>query len=94
MIKSFKHKGLKALYKTGSTKGVVQDHVRKLTKILQLLDAATVLEDMNYPGSNLHSLSGNLADHHAVWVNKNWRVIFKFINGDAYVVNYLDYHKK
>lgn len=92
MIKSFKHKGLETLFKTGNTKGVKQDHVKRLRNILAKLDAAMEIEDMRYPGSKLHPLQGDFQDHHAVTVSGNWRIRFKFKNGDAEVVDYLDYH--
>ena len=47
---------------------------------------------MNYPGSFLHQLSGDKKSFHAVKVSGNWRVFFKFIDGDAYTVDYDDYH--
>lgn len=92
MIKSFKHKGLEMLFKTGKTKGVKQDHVKRLRSILAKLDSATDIEDMRYPGSKLHLLKGDFQDHYAVAVSGNWRVIFKFNKGDAEVVDYIDYH--
>lgn len=49
-------------------------------------------EDMNAPGWGWHLLSGNLAQHYAVTVNGNWRLTFKFEDGDAVLVDYLDYH--
>lgn len=91
MIKSFKHKGLETLFKTVNTKGIKQDQVKRLRNILAKLDSATDIEDMRYPGSKLHPLKGG-QDHHAVTVSGNWRVIFKFENGDAEVLDYLDYH--
>lgn len=50
------------------------------------------LKDMNYPGSNLHALSGDRKGQYSVKISGNWRVIFEFVNGDAYVVDYDDYH--
>jgi proteic killer suppression protein len=47
---------------------------------------------MNYPGSNLHKLTGDKKSQYAVKVSGNWRVFFEFFNGDAYVVDYDDYH--
>ncbi len=47
---------------------------------------------MNFPGSNLHKLSGKLKVQYSVRVSGNWRIFFKFIEGDAYVVDYDDYH--
>lgn len=47
---------------------------------------------MNIPGWRMHELSGNLEGHWAVWVNANWRLTFRFEDGDAILVNYQDYH--
>ncbi|MFZ5771829.1 MAG: type II toxin-antitoxin system RelE/ParE family toxin [Thermodesulfobacteriota bacterium] len=60
--------------------------------MLDRLNAADDLKDMNYPGSNLHALSGDRKGQYSVRVSGNWRVIFEFVNGDAYVVDYVDYH--
>ena len=92
MIKSWKHKGLKLFYETGSTKGIQAQHQRRLTMILQRLDAAIVAEDMNLPGMQFHPLKGELKGYCSVSVNGNWRVVFQFENGDAILVNYMDYH--
>ena len=92
MIKSFAHKGLEKLFYNNTKKGIKADHAQKLLDILDRLDAAVAAEDMRYPGSNLHMLSGKLKHHWSVKVNGNWRVTYKFIDGDAYIVNYEDYH--
>ena len=92
VIKSFKHKGLENFFKTGSKKGIRPDHANRLERILDRLDAANDIKDMNYPGSNLHQLSGDKKEQFAVKVSGNWRVFFEFINGDAYIVDYDDYH--
>jgi len=92
MIRSFAHKGLEDLFYDGTTKGVQQKHVRKLLDVLDLLDNAREVRDMNFPGSGLHPLKGNLAGHWAVKVSGNWRLTFRFENGDAHIVDYQDYH--
>lgn len=92
MIKSFKHKGLEDFFYTGNKKGIRPGHADKISWILDRLNAANDIMDMNFPGSYLHKLSGNLKDHFSVRVSGNWRIFFKFIDGDAYVVNYDDYH--
>jgi len=92
VIKGFRHKGLEKLFYDGKKKGVQPEHAGKLTDILDRLDAAAVVNDMNYPGSKLHPLKGNLKGHWSVKVSGNWRVIFRFKDGDAYVVDYKDYH--
>jgi len=92
MIKSFKHKGLEDFFYTGKKKGIKTQHAGRLERILDRLNAANEIKDMNYPGSNLHKLAGDKKDQYAVNVSDNWRVFFKFIDGDAYVVDYDDYH--
>lgn len=92
MIRSFAHKGLEDLFHDGATKGVQQKHVRKLLDVLDILDNAREVRDMNFPGSGLYPLKGNLAGHWAVKVSGNWRLTFRFENGDAHIVDYRDYH--
>lgn len=92
MIKSFKHKGLKKLYETGSKQGIKPEHATRLRLILARLDASSTQEDMNLPGLGLHPLKGSLKGFWAVTVSGNWRVIFQFENGNAIDVDYLDYH--
>ncbi len=92
MIKSFQHKGLEKLFLCGTKKGVQPEHAKKLEAILDRLDAAAAIGDMDYPGAYLHPLKGDLRGHWSVKVSGNWRIIFRFENGDAYVVDYVDYH--
>jgi proteic killer suppression protein len=92
MIKSFKHKGLKKLYESGSKQGVKQEQTPRLRLILARLDASTTAEDMNLPGLNLHALKGSLKKFWSVSVSGNWRVIFRFEDGYVLDVDYLDYH--
>lgn len=60
--------------------------------ILALLEQARPVEDMDAPGLRLHPLKGDLAGRWSVTVQANWRVIFRFVSGDAEIVSYLDYH--
>ena len=92
MIKSFKHKGLKKLYESGSKQGVKPEHADRLRLILARLDASTAAEDMNLPGLSLHALKGSLKNFWSVSVSGNWRVIFRFKDGYVIDVDYLDYH--
>ena len=92
MIKSFKHKGLKKFFETGNIAGINPAHRQKIRIRLAALDTASVVEDMDLPGFRLHSLKGDKQGLWAIDVNKNWRITFEFINGDAYIVNYEDYH--
>ena len=92
MIKNFKHKGLKEFFLTGNTRGISLDHGKKLRLILTKLNAINVIVDMNYPGSGLHPLKGNLKYFFSVNVSGNWRIIFRFEKGEVFDVDYLDYH--
>ena len=92
MIKSFKHKGLQLFYETGSTKGIQSEHVKKIRMRLVALDTAQELDDLKLPGFNLHPLHGDRDGTWSIKVNGNWRITFRFENGDVYIVNYEDYH--
>ena len=92
MIKSFKHKGLERFFFKGSKKGIRPEHADRLERILDRLNSSSDIKDMNYPGSYLHQLTGDKAGQFSVRVSGNWRVFFEFINGNAYIVDYDDYH--
>lgn len=92
MIKSFRHKGLEDFFLNDVLKGIIPDHATKLARILDRLDASLSVKDMDLPGFKLHKLSGKGKNIWSVWVNGNWRVTFYFERGNAYVVDYLDYH--
>ena len=92
MIKSFKHKGVEEFFYTGNKKGIKPEHAGKLERILDRLNAANDVKDMNYPGSNLHKLTGAKKGQYAIKVSGNWRLVFEFVDGDAYIINYEDYH--
>ena len=91
-IKSFRHKGLAAFFADGSKRGISPAHAGKLGDLLDRLDAASAVEDMAFPGSFLHPLKGPLEGRWSVRVSGNWRVVFRFMDGDAYEVSYEDYH--
>ena len=92
MIKSFVHKGLEDFFYDGARKGIQTKHASKITAILDRLDAANEIRDMNYPGSGLHPLLPKKSGRWAVKVSGNWRVTFEFRDGDALNVNIEDYH--
>ncbi len=92
MIVSFRHRGLKALYESGRSRRVAPEHVRKLLDILAVLDRSRGPHDVDLPGLGVHPLKGELKGHYAVTVSGNWRVTFRFKDGDAVDVDYLDYH--
>lgn len=92
MIKNFAHKGLKRFFLTGSTSGIQAIHTNRLRLLLAMLDKAQKVSDMDSPGARLHELQGKLKGHWSVTVQANWRLTFTFKDGDAYIVNYQDYH--
>ena len=92
MIQKFKHKGLKRLFESGTSSGVNPQHVNRIRMILALLETAEIIEDMDLPGLELHPLRGNREGTWAVKVSGNWRITFKIKNGDAFDLNYEDYH--
>ena len=92
MIKTFRHKGLKQFFEKGTTKGIQSTHGNKLNRILTTLHAAEEITDMNAPDFQLHPLKGNEQGVWSVSVNGNWRVTFRFEDGDAYILDYRDYH--
>lgn len=91
-IKKFRHKGLKKYFCDGEKSGIQPAYANQIGYILDLLDAAAVPNDMDFPGSDFHALKGELKDYYSVHVNGNWTIIFKFEAGDAYNVDLIDYH--
>lgn len=92
MIRTFRHRGLRELYERGRSSRVDQGHIAKLLRILTALDRSTGPDGMDIPGFRLHPLKGHLRGRYAVSVSGNWRVTFRFEDGDAVDVDYLDDH--
>lgn len=92
MIQSFRHKGLRRFYETESVAGVQPKHAKRLRMLLAALDSAQTVADMDVPGFKLHPLKGEEKGRWSVWVNGNWRVTFEFKDGQAYALDYEDYH--
>lgn len=92
MIESFRHKGLKRLYEEDGRSKLPADMIDRLRRILAALDAAMTIEAMDQPTFRLHPLRGDLRGFWAVTVRSNWRVIFRFEDGSAFDVDFVDYH--
>lgn len=92
MIKSFKHKGLKKYFETGSTAGIDPKQAKKISNRLIVLDLAKEINDIDLPGFFLHQLTGDRKGQWSITVTGNWRITFELNNGDVYIVNYEDYH--
>jgi len=92
-IATIRHKGLRRLYEKGDTRGVNASQADKLRDMLLALDAATIIEQMaTVPGWRLHPLKGGLKGYWSMTVSANWRLIFRFRDGDAYDLDLIDYH--
>ena len=92
MIVSWIHKGLKDFFETGSMAGIQAPHARRLAERLQVINQAKVIQDINLPPYRLHQLKGDRSGIWSISVTGNWRVTFKFEDGNAYIINYEDYH--
>jgi proteic killer suppression protein len=92
MIASFRHKGLRKYFESGSVAGIDPSHAKRLKMQLAALDTAVAIEDMDVPGFRLHPLKGIDKGRWSISVNGNWRVTFEFENGNAFILDYEDYH--
>ena len=93
MIKSFRHKGLKALYEDDNNRGVKQDQIKRLRALLARLEVSRTPADMDFPGLRLHPLKGEKVGFYAVDVSGNWRLVFRFDEiGDTADLDLVDYH--
>lgn len=92
MIASFKHRGLKQFFESGSTRGIQAAQAKRIRLILARLHAATCPQDMNLPGLVLHELMGERKGTWSVRVSGNWRITFIFDGIDACDVDLEDYH--
>lgn len=92
MIKSFQSKALKRYWTRGSRSAVSATYRDKIDLLLNALDAAKKPDDMKFPGSGFHSLTGNMAGRYALNVSRNWRLTFAWEDADAIDLDLEDYH--
>lgn len=93
MIKTFADRHTQALYATGESKRLPRNIIRRALRRLEYLDLATCLDDLKVPpGNRLHALGRDRKGQHSIAVNDQWRVCFRFSDGDAYDVEVTDYH--
>ncbi len=93
MIKSFKDKESKVFYNTGKSKKIPYELQKITLRKLDYLNSAYTIEDLKIPPANrLEKLKGDLKDFYSIRINKQYRIIFKFINNNAYEVSIIDYH--
>jgi toxin HigB-1 len=94
MIKTWKHKGLKGLFLSGSKKGISPDMADKVRRRLDVLDAANSLWALGLPGFRLHPLTGDMKGFYSIRITGNWRLTFRFEDGDVFDLDLEDYHGK
>lgn len=92
MTTTFSHKRLRKYFEFGSLAGIQHAHANRRKMQLVAPDTAQTIEDMDIPGFRLHPLKGGERGRWSIWVNGNWRVTFKFKNGNAFVLDDEDYH--
>ncbi len=92
MIIRFRHRGLRRLYEDDDRSGVNAEHADKIARILAQLKRSSKPADMDIPGFRLHPLKGDLAGFWAVTIRGNWRIVFRFEDGNVSDVDLIDYH--
>ena len=92
MIRTFRHRGLKRLFEEGDASKVRADQVGRIVGILAHLDTALRPRDVDLPGYRLHPLKGGWKGYWSISVSGNWRVVFRFDDGDVFDVDLVDYH--
>jgi len=93
MIKTFADRRTRDLFLTGTAKRFSADVLSRAVRKLEYVDLATSLDDLKVPpGNRLHSLRDDRKGQHAIAINDQWRVCFRFVEGDAYDVEVCDYH--
>lgn len=93
MIKSFADRRTQHLYVSGKAKRIAAAVARQAARKLEYIDLATRLDDLKLPpGNRLHALAGGRQGQHSIRVNDQWRICFRFVDGDAYDVEFCDYH--
>ncbi|MEA1049161.1 type II toxin-antitoxin system RelE/ParE family toxin [Lamprobacter modestohalophilus] len=93
MIKTFADKQTQSLYETGRSKKFPSEIHARASRKLEYVDLATCLDDLKVPpGNKLHQLTDDREGQHAIAINRQWRICFRFEDGDAFEVEVCDYH--
>ena len=92
MIASFLHKGLKKMFAKGNARYIEAELRTRVADMLAILNAAVALADLDIPSFRLHELTGKLKGVWSISVTANWRITFRFVNGNAEDVDLVDYH--
>lgn len=93
MIKTFADRETQQLYVTGKSRRLPPDLAKRAVRRLEYVDMANELSDLKVPPSNrLHALTGDRDGQYAISINDQWRICFRYVDGDAYDVEITDYH--
>jgi proteic killer suppression protein len=93
VIKTFADRHAEELFISGRSKRLPPDLVRRARRKLEYIDLAASLDDLRVPpGNRLHKLRGDREGQYAIAINDQWRICFRFVEGDAYDVEVTDYH--
>ena len=93
MIRSFKSKETEKLFQRESARRLPPNIQSVALRKLRMLDAATILDDLKIPPANrLETLRGNRKGQHSIRINNQWRICFRWKDGNAYDVEIVDYH--
>ena len=93
MIKTFADKQTQQLYLTGKARRVPPEVAKRVARKLEQVNAAARVEDLKVPpGNRLHLLEGDRQGQYSISVNDQFRLCFRFADGDAYDFEFCDYH--
>ncbi len=92
VIRSLRHRGLKRFHERGDRRWLRPDLVARVSSVLSSLDVASGPSDLNLPRYRIHPLKGELEGYWSIAVSGNWRIVFRFWNGDVHDVDLVDYH--
>jgi proteic killer suppression protein len=92
MIRSFRHKGLQRFWARSDTTGLRPDWIKKIERLLDLIDLARASRELDVPGTGFHPLRGDLRGRYAMTVSRNWRLTFSWDGEDAIDLDLEDYH--
>jgi proteic killer suppression protein len=93
MIKTFADKHTREVYVKGKSKRIAPDIMKRAIRRLEYIDLATCLGDLKVlPSNRFHALKGDRKGQYDISINDQWRICFKFDEGDAYDVEITGYH--
>ncbi len=92
MIGSFRDRRLKRYYARGDARLLPADMLARIRSILARLDIADSIDDLRLHSYRLHPLKGKLKGYWSITVKANWRIVFRFRDGNALDVELIDYH--